>query len=227
MVVASIALLVALAGTSVAAVTSLPSNSVGTAQLQRNAVISSKVDNGSLLTVDFAPGQLPRGRRGPQGPQGPQGVSGPSGPAGVASPGYIAQAFSQTGNASSTTTSTTYVDLPASSQTVTVPAGQTAKLLVYFSAESACYGGVGAQYCGVRVTVDGAELRPTSSNFAFDSNENATANTNYRASHAIARVSDTLAAGSHTVKVQYRTSSGSTSLRLDNWAMVVEVQRLT
>ena len=220
MVVASLALLVALGGTSIAAVTVvLPKNSVGTPQLQANAVVSSKVKNRSLMAADFAPGQIP------QGPQGPPGGQGPAGPAGVASPGYIAQVVSQTSNASSSTTSTSFVDVPNSTQAVTVPAGQTAKLYVFFTGESACYGAASAQFCSVRVTVDGNEIQPVSSSFAFDSNEAGTATANYRASHAIVRVSDTLAAGSHTVKVQYQTSMGSTTLRLDNWAEVVQAQR--
>ena len=77
-VVASIALFVALGGTSVAAVSALaPPNSVGTAQLRNNAVVSSKVRNGSLRRVDFAPRQLVPGPRGPAGPPGPTGPAGP------------------------------------------------------------------------------------------------------------------------------------------------------
>ncbi len=93
MVVACIALLVALGGTSVAAVSQLARNSVGPAQLQfaavtspkirTNAVNSSKVANRSLLRADFAPGQLPAGPTGPQGPAGPAGPAGAAGPAGV------------------------------------------------------------------------------------------------------------------------------------------------
>ena len=74
-VIAMIALMVALAGTGYAA-TSLPRNSVGSAQLQANAVTTSKVKNGSLLKVDFAPGELPAGPAGPQGPAGTPGISG-------------------------------------------------------------------------------------------------------------------------------------------------------
>jgi hypothetical protein len=96
MVVACIALLVALGGTSVAAVSQLAKNSVGPAQLQfgavtnqkirNNAVNSSKVANRSLLRTDFAPGQLPAG---PTGPQGPAGAAGPAGPAGAAGPAGV------------------------------------------------------------------------------------------------------------------------------------------
>jgi hypothetical protein len=94
MVVACLALLVALGGTSVAAVSQLvPRNSVGTAQLRDNAVArvkvrnnainSSKVQNRSLLAVDFANGQIPAGPAGPAGSAGP---AGPAGAAGVAGP---------------------------------------------------------------------------------------------------------------------------------------------
>ena len=75
---AALALLVALGGTGYAAVSAvLPSNSVGTKQLKNNAVISTKVKNGSLKAGDFAPGQIPAG---PAGPAGPSGAAGPAGP---------------------------------------------------------------------------------------------------------------------------------------------------
>ncbi len=76
LVVSCVALLVALTGTSVAAVNALAPNSVGALQLRPNAVTnakiknnavnSSKVANRSLLRSDFAPGQLPAGPTGPQ-----------------------------------------------------------------------------------------------------------------------------------------------------------------
>jgi hypothetical protein len=94
MIVACLALLVSLGGTSFAAATQLAKNSVGTAQLRNNAVTnpkirnnainSAKVANRSLLRTDFAPGQLPAGPTGPQGPPGPAGAAGPAGPAGPA-----------------------------------------------------------------------------------------------------------------------------------------------
>jgi hypothetical protein len=80
-VIAMIALLVALAGTGYAA-TSLPRNSVGPAQLQLNAVSSSKVKNHSLQRIDFGTNQIPRGAPGAPGPPGAPGARGPTGPAG-------------------------------------------------------------------------------------------------------------------------------------------------
>jgi hypothetical protein len=88
MIVASIALIVALGGTSYA-VSSLPRNSVGSRQIKkgavngraiaRNAITSAKVKDSSLLAKDFKAGQLPAGPQGAQGPQGPQGAAGPAG----------------------------------------------------------------------------------------------------------------------------------------------------
>jgi len=58
MVIACLALLIALSGTSYADVLNVPFNSVGTRQLKADAVVSSKVTNHSLLAVDFKSGQL-------------------------------------------------------------------------------------------------------------------------------------------------------------------------
>jgi hypothetical protein len=88
-VIASIALFVALGGSSYAAIAlsknSVKSKHIGKGQVKRsdvgrNAVTSPKVRNSSLLAEDFAPGQLPAGATGPQGPVGPQGLQGPPGP---------------------------------------------------------------------------------------------------------------------------------------------------
>jgi hypothetical protein len=74
MVVACAALLVALGGTSVAAVKVLaPRNSVGSLQV---------IDH-SLLAKDFkTPPKGPAGARGPAGPAGPAGTAGAAGPKG-------------------------------------------------------------------------------------------------------------------------------------------------
>jgi len=83
MLVACVALIVALGGVSYAAGV-LPKNSVGTAQLKKNAVTATKVKNQSLMAADFRAGQLPTGPQGPAGPQGPKGDKGDAGAAGAA-----------------------------------------------------------------------------------------------------------------------------------------------
>jgi hypothetical protein len=79
MVIACIALVFAMTGAGYAA-GMLGPNTVGTKQLKKNAVISSKVKNGSLLRADFKAGQVPAGPQGPQGLPGAQGPPGPQGP---------------------------------------------------------------------------------------------------------------------------------------------------
>jgi hypothetical protein len=88
LVVALLALLVAVSGTSYAAV-KLSRNAVTTSTIKDQAVTSAKVKDGSLTTTDvrdgsllardFRAGQLPAGRTGARGPQGVPGARGPQG----------------------------------------------------------------------------------------------------------------------------------------------------
>jgi hypothetical protein len=76
--VALVALVVAMGGTSYAAIT-LPAKSVGTKQLKKGAVTTKKIKDASLQSVDFAPGQLPAGPQGPKGDKGDPGTNGVNG----------------------------------------------------------------------------------------------------------------------------------------------------
>ena len=78
MAVALVALFVALGGTGYA-VTKLPSNSVGTTQLRKNAVTSSRIRPRTIRLSDISTSTRTslRGAQGPQGPTGPQGPAGP------------------------------------------------------------------------------------------------------------------------------------------------------
>ncbi len=88
-VVSVLALFIALGGGAYAM--TLPRNSVGTSQLKKNAVTSSKIKAGAvtaskvrahtLLSRDFAAGQLPAGPRGATGGTGPKGDQGDPGSA--------------------------------------------------------------------------------------------------------------------------------------------------
>jgi hypothetical protein len=72
-VTATMALVVALSGTSYAAI-----------KLPANSVTSKTVKDKSLLRKDFKPGQVPAGKAGPAGPQGASGAPGPKGDPGPA-----------------------------------------------------------------------------------------------------------------------------------------------
>jgi hypothetical protein len=100
MVVALLALFVAMGGVGYAAF-KLPNNSVGSKQIKKGAVNSSKVKDASLLAGDFKAGQLPAGARGIQGLKGdpcpasdanckgPKGDTGPQGPGALSFDGQI------------------------------------------------------------------------------------------------------------------------------------------
>jgi hypothetical protein len=89
-VMATIAVFLALGGGAYAAL-NLPKNSVGSKQIKRNAVNSSKVKNRSLLAADFKAGQLPAGPQGLQGIQGVQGIQGQQGDRGPTGPTAVFQ----------------------------------------------------------------------------------------------------------------------------------------
>jgi hypothetical protein len=79
-VASTVALFLALGGVSYAAAT-LPSNSVGTAQLKKHAVTLAKVSDGARTVLK---GQ--RGAKGSAGATGAQGLTGAVGPAGALGP---------------------------------------------------------------------------------------------------------------------------------------------
>src|SRR4051812_50132187 len=76
MIVAVVALIVAMGGTSYAAIT-LPRNSVGPRQIRAGAVGSTELRDRSLRVRDLTR----RARAAPRGPQGPPGPAGPPGTA--------------------------------------------------------------------------------------------------------------------------------------------------
>lgn len=87
-VVATLALFIALGGTSYAAV-KLKTGSVKARHIARNAVDSTKVKNGSLKLSDFQKKSAPVGKPGPIGPAGPTGPQGAHGASGLNGAGVV------------------------------------------------------------------------------------------------------------------------------------------
>ena len=87
-VVATVALFVALGGTSYAALTitgdNVKDSSLRGVDVKNSSLTTSDVKNASLLSSDFKPGQLPAGPQGPQGPKGDPGEKGEKGDPGAA-----------------------------------------------------------------------------------------------------------------------------------------------
>lgn len=219
-VIASIALGVALGGTGYAAVV-LPKNSVGTLQLQNDAVTSAKVRNGTLLRTDFKTGQVPAGARGPAGPRGAAGAPGATGPTGPTGPAGTAVSLPkgavvdvQSANSKSDSSFTGgFAPVANSNINITVPTGETRNLYMVWSGESRC--AAPASYCTARITVDGEEADPTSgTDFALVDTDSQYVGASF------IRIKGGLQAGTHTVQLQAGTVGGG-SLRLDDWALVV------
>jgi hypothetical protein len=94
-VMATLGVFLALGGVSYAAL-KLPKNSVGSKQIKKNAITSTKVKNGSLKQGDFAAGQLPAGLPGAQGVPGLKGDKGAKGDTGdTGTFGAVTTAFEQ------------------------------------------------------------------------------------------------------------------------------------
>lgn len=88
-VTATLALVIALGGTSYAAISitgkNIRNNTITSADIRNgtirgadvaaSSITSGKIRNGNLLARDFKAGQLPAGAPGPQGAQGPTGVT--------------------------------------------------------------------------------------------------------------------------------------------------------
>jgi hypothetical protein len=85
-VVASLALFVAVGGSSYAAISvtgaQVRDGSLTGLDVRNSSLTGKDVRNGTLGTADFAAGQLPAGPAGPAGPQGPKGDTGATGAAG-------------------------------------------------------------------------------------------------------------------------------------------------
>ncbi len=83
MVVAVVALVSSLSGVAVGAALitgdDIAKKSIGKKHLKKNAVVTKKVKNGTLLADDFKAGQLKEGVQGLQGLQGPKGDKGDPG----------------------------------------------------------------------------------------------------------------------------------------------------
>ncbi len=81
--VSVVALVVAMGGTSYAAMTinsqDVENGSLTTKDVKDNSLRGVDVRNGSLRSKDFRDGDLPAGDTGPAGPAGPQGATGPAG----------------------------------------------------------------------------------------------------------------------------------------------------
>lgn len=204
-----LALVVALGGTSYAAV-SLP----------RNSVTSKTVKDRTLLAKDFKGGQLPRGARGPAGARGPVGAQGATGAKGE--PGATGATGSPGAAGASALVASTRLPGSASARTVsstsyaklfelgTVAKQRSGSLLRVTYATSIL---VGANFCYLQVRIDGltAKGTATSSNVGGEAVAQETSATPRVDAVTLVESFTGVPAGSRTVELwgQKATSGGS------------------
>jgi hypothetical protein len=160
---ATIALFVALGGTSVAAVhlaknsvtsTAIKNGQVKNRDLANNAVTSSKVKDHSLLGKDFKSGQLPQGPKGATGAQGPKGNTGNTGATGPSN-GYFSSSTAATLPVAWTTPDSQTL------RSLSLPAGKyILNAVVQADNDAATPSTAGCQITINTGSVDGASVRP-------------------------------------------------------------------
>ncbi len=138
--------------------------------------------------------------------------------------GTEVEVVTQTMTTPRTTKSQTFVTVPGTDTTITVPSGESREITARFVGESQCVGGAKGSHCSMQVAAAGAGgvlfLHPDAgSDYAFDS---VSTRNDYWESHAMERVAR-LGSGTWTITAQWRTSTASTTFRLDDWAFTVEL----
>jgi hypothetical protein len=147
-VTSTLALVIALGGTSYAAIT-LPRNSVGNKQIRSDAVTSGKVKNRSLLARDFKRGQLPAGPRGLKGDPGAPGTPGAPGAPGA---NALVKLTTLAPNfAGSTTNTSTYQRVATIGTFTKLQAASTIRLVWNGEIE---FSGTGTTYCKLELRID-------------------------------------------------------------------------
>jgi hypothetical protein len=192
-VVSTLCLFILLGGSSYAAV-KLGKNAVKSKNIAANAVTSPKVKNGSLLSQDFKAGQIPQGDRGLKGDKGDKGDTGDKGEQG------------QTGPPGPTFASISGDDPPASPQYLntsslaheftTPSAGRLLAIAHWRAIAFECTAGSPT----VGLYLDGAPVPATKREMPNDTLQ----------PYDVAGVSETVAAGPHTVGIGVQCSSGGT-----------------
>ena len=113
-----------------------------------------------------------------------------------------------------------------SDTTINVNIPSSRLVIARFTAESACYGSGSGNWCSVRIVARRGsteiEFDPVvGTDYAFDSTDNGTETGNPWEGHAVNR-SKRLSSGQYQILVQARTTSNSTTIRLDDAHFEVE-----
>ena len=212
-------------------------------KLARTLTIAKRADKNAkraIAGLQARPAAGPTGATGPAGAKGDKGDPGTPGANGSdgedgapGSPGQDGQdgtngadAFTDVGVATSlnpfNTSSTTFVDIPAMSTSITVPAGRTATVIAQFSAESTCSGGQAGSWCSVILVIGADEMAPAGGTAsAFDGVDDGGA-LSYE-HNALVRSKTGVGPGTYTVKARAAVQTGvAPAFRLDDLSLTVQ-----
>ena len=202
-VTATIALFVALGGTSYGLATGsigsreIKNNSVRSKDVRNNDVRSKDVRNSSLLAKDFKPGELPTGSQGERGPTGATGARGATGPT-----------FGRSGQGQCDPPTTAFLTC-ASTGSVNLPTSGRVLLIGASSWDNDLTGSPpNSGTC--HLTADGNAVGPFDPTFEVDAGEATTThNPGQGGSVAVTAVSGVLTAGPHTFALRCNQTAGS------------------
>jgi Collagen triple helix repeat (20 copies) len=200
MVLSSVALIVAMAGTAYAAI-GIPKNSVGTAQIREGAVTREKIAKNTLRALKGARGPAGApGRAGAAGQTGASGAAGNQGAAGATGPQGLLGPTSGTSAGAVETISSTGFSPFGNSGTVTLPAP--GKVLVDVSGfDFILCSASGSCSATISAFIDGTAVPGAQENL------NAALSSEDAANIAVSGIAVNVPAGTHTVQLEMRLST--------------------
>jgi hypothetical protein len=160
----------------------------------------------AVAQVGFAPDGTPPGAPPPPAPNLKVTNCGPS-----------MNSIVRTQNAPSSTNMVAWTPLPGAATQVVVPDGQSRCVKVVLTAETACSGSAGPDYCYVQALADGMPMDPDGTNFqAIDSEDETASGHGYE---WVTRVGE----GAHIIRLERRVGNMATTSSWDDWTFDTQV----
>jgi hypothetical protein len=127
----------------------------------------------------------------------------------------------------SSTTSTSFVDIPSADYPLTLEGRTLWTILARFSAESVCYGGSpgATSWCSVQILANGIPMEPdVGTDFAFDSTDRGDDTPASWEGHSMERSARCFDPGTYEIKAQWAVVGGASppTFRVDDWSLTVE-----
>lgn len=127
-----------------------------------------------------------------------------------------------TGTGNQTISTTTWTEVATG--VVVVPEGEEVYLVITFNAEASCTSSNALLgWCSLRALVNGTEASPAvGTDYAFDSSDEATESFRSWEARTMIRISGPHGPGTYDVAIEAANREATGSLRIDDWALVIE-----